>query len=618
MRLFLKSSLIAFLATASLSSCSKQASVTPSTQQETTPPLVTHADSLITIPDINTEYVTDLRSIEQGSTIYRANYVDQPGMVQLSNGSWACVFTTSSGSEGTNGQHVVLTRSSDMGATWSKPSDIEPVTGISSGWAMPYLTGYGRLYVFYVYNGDNFTQYNGVSLINSNLLGWYCYKYSDDMGQTWSKRYRMPIKMTAVDRNNTFKGAAQMLWSICKPLHTNRGLLFSFTKMGQFVSGLGEGWLMNCPNIETEKNADNLDWITLPDGDVGIKNPAWNIQEEHNIVQLSNGSLYCVNRTQQGYPAFSTSNDFGSTWTIPTAMKYGSGSAADRIIKNPLACARIFKCKNGNYLLWYHNNGTTGYENRNPVWMSGGVEVNGTIWWSEPEVVLYSSAVANRFSYPDLIEQQGRYFFAESSKTAAMLHEVNPNLLTGLWYQLKRKATITSGIVLDYDVKGSKTNDANNNLFTSLNFKGGFTLDFMLKFNTLGTANQIFSNKDSNGKGVSITTTANKTLLISINDGSNSSTLETDPNLLTTNTTHHIAFTVDGASNIITAMIDGKLCDGGSKKAFGWVRFGAVSNVNTDNQLVFGSSLDGEISSFKIYGRALRTSELVSNYLAAK
>ncbi|MES2278371.1 MAG: LamG-like jellyroll fold domain-containing protein [Bacteroidota bacterium] len=620
MRHFLQSFLIVAFwgSTAFFSSCSKHSSIIVSPSQQEVH-IVTNADTVSAIPDINTENIPDLRSIALGNDIYKANYADQPGIAQLPDSSWVCVFTTGAGTEGANGQHVMSTRSTDLGKTWSKAIDIEPSTGPAASWAIPYVTAYGRIYVFYDYNGDNFTQFNGAYLSNSGLLGWYCYKYSDNMGQTWSKRYRLPIRTTAVDRTNTFNGAVQMLWGICKPLHTSNGLLFSFTKMGQFISGLGEGWVINCPNIETEKTVDNLQWKMLPDGDFGIKNPAWNIQEEHNLVQMNNGTLYCVNRTQQGYPAFSTSNDFGRTWTVPTAMRYGNGTSIDRVIKHPLACARIFKCRNGNYLLWYHNNGTTGFDYRNPVWVSGGIEVNGTIWWSEPEIMLYSNTVANHYTYPDLTEQNGRYFFAESSKTAISVHEISPAFLNDLWYQSKRKTAITNGLLLDYTTKDiTTTGPANNSLFAPLNTKGGFTVDFMLKFNTLGTVNQIFSNVDSKGKGVKIATTVNKTITLVISDGTTTSTLETDPNLLITNTIHHVAFTVDGATNIITAMVDGKLCDGGSKSAFGWLRFGAINDVNTSSQLVFGRDLDGQITRFKVYSRALRTSELVSNYMATK
>ncbi len=38
-------------------------------------------------------------------------------------------------------------------------------------------------------------------------------------------------------------------------------------------------------------------------------------------------------------------------------------------------------------------------------------------------------------SYPDLIEQDGRYWITETQKTVARVHSVDPELLEGLWKQ---------------------------------------------------------------------------------------------------------------------------------------------------------------------------------------
>ncbi len=55
-------------------------------------------------------------------------------------------------------------------------------------------------------------------------------------------------------------------------------------------------------------------------------------------------------------------------------------------MKHPHAAQFHWRCQNGKYLHWYHNHGgaairnhpqrrSMAYENRNPVWLSGGVEV---------------------------------------------------------------------------------------------------------------------------------------------------------------------------------------------------------------------------------------------------
>ena len=90
--------------------------------------------------------------IATGHVIPDEGYCDQPYVVKLPYGTWLCTMTTGKGHEGNRGQHIVSTRSKDHGKTWSKLVDIEPADGPEASWVMPYLTDYGRVYVFYTYN----------------------------------------------------------------------------------------------------------------------------------------------------------------------------------------------------------------------------------------------------------------------------------------------------------------------------------------------------------------------------------------------------------------------------------------------------------------------------------
>ena len=96
----------------------------------------------------------DWRYAPNGNSIYDNGYVDQPYMLVLPDGRWFCAFTTAEGEEGSKGQHIVSMVSSDNGKTWSKPVQIEKPDAPSSSWATPFLTDYGRIYVFYDFNGS--------------------------------------------------------------------------------------------------------------------------------------------------------------------------------------------------------------------------------------------------------------------------------------------------------------------------------------------------------------------------------------------------------------------------------------------------------------------------------
>jgi hypothetical protein len=572
--------------------------------------------SLVTLGRPLQAQTPDNRDISLGFSIYENGYMDQPYVSVLPNGNWLCLFTTGSASESRPGQHVVATTSTDQGRTWSNPVDIEPNTGPLASWAMPYVTPYGRVYAFYDYNGDNINSLNGKPLKQVGELGWYCYKYSDDNGQTWSERYRLPVRKTPVDFNNDWKGEVQLLWGIAKPIAVGGNMYFGFTKLGKFQQDLGEGWFFKSDNIDTEKDATKLHWQMLPDGDQGLRNPAFgSVQEEQNIVSLSKGDLYCMYRTTQGFPAHAYSRDGGHNWTMPEAASYTPGG---KILKNPRACPRVFKCQNGKFLFWYHNHSGKDYTGRNPVWISGGVEKDGFIHWSQPEILLYDNDPKGRgMSYPDLIEQDGKYWMTETQKVKGRVHRIDNSLLNDLWKQATTTALTRNGLVVN---KTAAKPNTSIRIPTIPNLKtGGFSLDLWLTFNDLQANQIVFDSRDQQGKGVWIATTDQQTLRLSMSDGVRTEGWDTDPGSLQVGKLHHVVFIVDGAPDIITVVVNGTLCDGGTTRQYGWGRFNPqLEDVNGNRKAQLAPSLHGQVNALKLYDRYLTTSEAVANFNASK
>ena len=382
----------------------------------------------------------DPRNIRAGFSIPDENYCDQPYVVVTKNGGWLCTLTTGPGREGQSGQHVVSTISHDKGRTWSPLVDIEPSDGPEASWVVPLVTPGGRVYAFYTYNGENIRTLNGKD-IRADTFGWYAWKYSDDNGCTWSKdRYRLPMRLTACDRTNDWRGAVQLFWGIDKPNIFDGVTLFAFTKLGKYMLEQGEGWLYRSDNVLTERDPAKVRWELLPDGDRGICAPEFgSTQEEHNIVFLTGKTLFCVYRTTLGYPCQSYSDDGGHTWTKPEFMTYTPGG---RKVKTPRACPQTWRTHDSRFLFWFHNHSGAGFTSRNPVWILGGIAKDGRIHWSQPEILLYDPAPRFKMSYPDLIEQDGRFWVTETQKTIARVHEVDRTLLEGLWSQGKLK-TVT-------------------------------------------------------------------------------------------------------------------------------------------------------------------------------
>lgn len=87
-------------------------------------------------------------------------------------------------------------------------------------------------------------------------------------------------------------------------------------------------------------------------------------------------------------------------------------------------------------------------------------------------------------------------------------------------------------------------------------------------------------------------------------------------------------FILDGHAKILSVVVDGKLCDGGYDRSYGWTRFpkqlGKI--IWTDELLVMPDPplesgrflFEGEVKSLWIYNRYFLTSEAVANYLAEK
>jgi hypothetical protein len=303
----------------------------------------------------------DARRFEEGRSIPDEGYCDQPYVVVTRDGSWLCTLTTGRGREGDRGQHVVATISADRGETWSALIDIEPADGPEASWAVPLIAAGGRVYVFYDYNGDLVDRFPGrPETIRADMLGWYCYRYSDDGGRTWSaQRYRLPVRVTACDRANQWGGDVQVLWGIDKPkvmgpmLVSTRPedlgefVVFAFTKLRRHLLEDGEGWLFRSRNILTEADPGKIVWEMLPGGECGIRAEEYgSVQEEHNLLPLGGGRLYCVYRTGLGFPCHSYSEDGGRTWARPEPMTYAPGG---RRIRNPRACPKLWRTAGGKY-----------------------------------------------------------------------------------------------------------------------------------------------------------------------------------------------------------------------------------------------------------------------------
>lgn len=199
----------------------------------------------------------------------------------------------------------------------------------------------------------------------------------------------------------------------------------------------------------TEADPEKIVWETLPDGDIGLRTPPGGgpVAEEQSYSVLSDGSFYCVYRSIDGHPVFTYSRDGGHTWDEPKYKHYADG----RLMKHPRAANFVWKCSNGKYIYWFHNHGGTWYEDRNPVWISGGIEKDSPdgriIEWTQPEILMYEDDVYVRMSYPDMIEEDGKIFITETNKNAGRVREIPAEFIEKMWNQFEIAEVEKEGLI---------------------------------------------------------------------------------------------------------------------------------------------------------------------------
>lgn len=593
----------------------------------------------------------DPRHISNGWPVPSEGYADQPYIVKTDDGAWLCVITTGPGAEGAGGQHVVSMRSTDRGRSWETPVALEPSDGPEASYAVLLKVPGGRVYAFYNHNTDRVKEVRredrGVYK-RVDSLGHYVFKYTDDHGRTWSAaRHEVPVREFATDRANVYGGTLRFFWNVGRPLVLGDAALLVLHKVGAMGPGFfaqSEGAFLRSANILSERDPAKLVFETLPDGDIGLRTPpgGGSVAEEQSLARLSDGSLHCVYRTVDGWPVTAYSRDGGRTWTPPAYATYAPGG---RRIKHPRAANFAWRTEAGKFLYWFHNHGgpviarmaadTTGrtgnpYDDRNPAWLAAGEERDGpdgkVIHWTQPEIVLYDDDPFIRMSYPDLVEDGGKFFLTETQKNIGRVHEVPAELIDGLFGQFAARTVAAKGLALDLagpaalpaevawpklpDFVARDTQRADHG---AKDLRGGFSLDLWLQLEALTPGQVLLDSRDARGRGLALTTAAGGALEIRLADGRQEAVWRSDAGTVQAGRRHHVVVTVDGGPKLITFVTDGVLNDGGEERQFGWGRFSpTLRTPNSDAK----ARLAPAVRALRVYTRALRTSEAVGNFRA--
>ena len=555
----------------------------------------------------------DWRVLENGLRIpTEAGYCDQPSIVKAKDGTWICSVTTGKGEEGAKGQYVNITHSNDHGKSWSEPIAIEEPTW-ESAYSSLAIAPSGRIYCFYCYNLDH-VDINDVPLVRYDMGGYYCYRYSDDNGVTWSERHIVPVRDFEMDEQQeeqykSYRGKPlRFFWNVSRVFFegdTCFSALIKYHYDAKDVLNRSEGVLLRCKNLD--KHPEAGEWETLPDGKIGLRTPegGGRVAEEQSFVILSDGTIYTTYRTIDGHPACAWSCDYGQTFTTDY-IHYSDG----RPMKHNRAATFIWPLGNKQYLYWFNNQGMQSYSRRNPIWCSLAKEIETpqgmNLAFSEPEILLYHESEHVIISYPDLLYDDG-WYITETQKLVARMHPIDSGFMKKLcadtlevkdipvysWRIEEKEGRVPEIVFSQGDHKV-----AHDQRFLS---GEGYTLSLWIK--DAQASEEVWSTWTSDG-GIEVKLNSRGYLAIRLGDTFAECTLEGSI-ALDDCAGHHIAIILDNRANIIYTVIDGKMDDGGEKQRSGWRWMNRAIIAIPGGKAICGRSLCGA----DLYSRALMTRE---------
>jgi hypothetical protein len=604
--------------------------------------------------------VTDWRSLPAGAPMLEDAYLDQPQCaVWGPSGRWVCTIARNSQPEGHYGEHSEILYSDDRGNSWTTGIRLEANTTPTNSYGNILQTHFGRLYVVYNMNLNNVTHFpDGTPFSRDDELGFFVARYSDDGGETWSaERLTLPQRVTSVDRTNSFNGSTLMFWSVDQVKLTRDGATIqAYTKIGKYVQSAPEqSFFITSPNVMTEANASAVTWEIFPDGDTGVAAPAPGLQwEEAHVLPLEASSgLFSITRTSIGYLGAALTPDGAgrSGWVLAPSGGFmtfsaagGLAGAAGRRVKNPegpITLKRFPVAGGGKCLLLFYFNSCPGYacpgvprSARNPYFLAAGWEEEGEVRISQPEVVLYDLgllASGTAAGYPDFIEtSDGGVWVTETNKTHARSHRLDGAFLATLFSADTLNATATGNVSLTWSGASQGASfltpplpDFTPPLSSPLD---GLTIALWLSDHTAALPGQALIDLSPSlylgvaGAGPGVPAGALEVRVTDSKGLSANLTLDADcsARLVTGSSAHYVAVTVDTGAHILSASVDGVVCDGGAAEAYGWSWVPpAMGNLNCPSvpqSFLLGAAYGGRIGGGTWYSRRLLNTEVVGNY----
>lgn len=384
-------------------------------------------------------------------------------VVTLSNGAWMICWTQAT-EEAAKDESVVGATSLDGGLTWTEPYAIErAVDERTASWGMLFAVPHtARVYCFYWYNE------NAIWLRDAGTM---YFRFSDDLGRTWSGRHRIELPRHALDVD----GEDQHGWNTGFPILTRDGaMLLGFSKIhppsmtrdipGHFYGDPDLWWsecfFLRCPNILSTDDPEKLEFTVTPEGPRGLSAPHADepdrpFAQEPYMAVLPSGRVLATMRTRTGHPYYSISSDHGVTWTPARPLRFAPGGEK---MKHPCGPCQVTCARDGRIIFFFRNdNAPLGeghlcyWANRDPIHCTVGIEMpdyrptldpdedNAGLYFDKPRVILSGVKLDSnevqpnrKAEYPQLIQWGDRFFVIYSSqKTDILIKEIPAEMFAG-------------------------------------------------------------------------------------------------------------------------------------------------------------------------------------------
>lgn len=210
-------------------------------------------------------------------------------------------------------------------------------------------------------------------------------------------------------------------------------------------------------------------------------------------------------------------------------------------------------------------------------------------------------------SYPDLVEQDGKYYLTETQKEIARVHEIPTDFIEKIWAGLEGCIEKTEPILSSSSAEVSAPElkpfferDQTTKDFHGIHTRAGSSLEFELISNETGI---VLDGMSPDSRGIRLSITENKCLELLMSDGQTEQCISSEPCL--NDSKNHVVVNIDGGPHIVSFIVNGHFCDGGEHRQFGWQRFSPYfRHVNWSEKWEVS-----HVSRLNVYDHILMTAE---------